>query len=275
MKYWCIAMSHGISARSRQELASVIGRGRRLVQVDDAVNTLGVNRVDAAKKLARWAEQGWLRRVRRGLYIPVPVDAGQPERWSEDPLVLADAVWAPCYFTGWTAANHWDLTEQIFRTTVVATVDRVRRSHEQLLEHDYLLTHVRHDALNWGLRKVWRQERPLRMADEARTVIDMLDAPRLGGGIRHVAEILAAYLADHESDQLVGYGERAGNRSIFKRLGYLVSAIAPEEEALLDACRERLPTGVTQLDPSAPRAGPNDAEWRLQINVQIEPGGAS
>lgn len=268
-------MPHGISSKGRDELAAVTRRGRRLVQVDDVVAALDTDRFDAAKKLARWAEQGWLRRVRRGLYIPVPIDAGQPERWSEDPLVLADAVWAPCYFTGWTAANHWDLTEQVFRTTVVATVGRVRRSHERLLEHDYLLTHVSDDALAWGLRKVWRQDRALWMADEARTVIDMLDAPRLGGGIRHVAEMLAAYLADHEPDRLVEYGERTGNRSVFKRLGYLVSTIAPDEGALLDACCRRLPTGVTLLDPSAPTAGPIDTEWRLRINVQLESGGAS
>lgn len=270
-----MVMAHGISAKSREELATVTGRGRRLVHVDDVAAALDTDRLDAAKKLARWAEQGWLRRVRRGLYIPVPVDAGQPERWSEDPLVLADAVWAPCYFTGWTAANHWDLTEQIFRTTVLATTGRVRRSHERLLEHDYLLTHVSDDALAWGLRKVWRQDRALWMADEARTVTDILDAPRLGGGIRHVAEVLAAYLADHESDRLIQYGERTGNRSVFKRLGYLVSSIAPEEAALLDECRRRLPTGVTLLDPSAPATGTDDREWRLRLNVKLETGTAS
>jgi len=45
-----------------------------------------------ARKLARWARLGWLRRVRRGLYIPVPVEAEDPRRWTDDPLYLADAV---------------------------------------------------------------------------------------------------------------------------------------------------------------------------------------
>lgn len=268
-------MPSGISSRGREELAAVVGRGLRLVRVDDVADALGIDRVQAAKKLARWAHQGWLRRVRRGLYIPVPVDAGQPERWSEDPLVLADAVWPPCYFTGWTAANHWNLTEQVFRTTVVATAGRVRQSDERLLEHDYLLTHVSDFALAWGLRKVWRQERALRMADEARTVVDVLDVPRLGGGIRHVAEILTAYLGDHEPGRLIAYGEHLGNGSVFKRLGYLVSVLAPEQASLLDDCRRLLPTGITLLDPSAPASGPHDSEWRLRLNVRLERGGAS
>src|SRR3990170_1897204 len=116
----------GISRSGRGELALVVGRGRRLVSVTDVAAALGVDRVTAAKKLARWADEGWLRRVRRGLYIPVPLDAENPALWSEDPLVLADAVWAPCYFTGLTAASHLGMTEQVFRTTVLKTAARVR-----------------------------------------------------------------------------------------------------------------------------------------------------
>jgi predicted transcriptional regulator of viral defense system len=269
-------MSSGISGQSRRELAAVTGRGPRLVHVDETARALGIDRVEAAKKLARWAEQGWLRRVRRGLYIPVPVDADQPNLWSEDPLVLADEVWAPCYFTGWTAANHWGLTEQIFRTTVVRTASRVRRIHERLLEHEYLLSHVNEHALGWGLRKVWRQERAVRMADPARVIIDSLDDSRLSGGIRHVSEMLVAYLAEHEPQLLVDYGDRAGNRTVFKRLGYLAAICAPAEAVLLvEEARRRLPSGVTLLDPSAPPRGQLDHQWRLRINVHVEPSSTS
>ena len=94
--------------------------------VDDAESALQVPAAVAAQKLARWADLGWLKRVRRGLYIPVPIEAERPESWSEDPVFLADLVWGPCYFTGWTAASHWGLTEQIFRTTVLKSTGRIR-----------------------------------------------------------------------------------------------------------------------------------------------------
>ncbi len=98
-------MRSGISKRSREQLARLTSRGRHLVTVDDATERLNLTRSDAAKLLARWSQQGWLRRVRRGLYIAVPVDVENPELWSEDPMVLATAVWSPCYFTGWTAGS--------------------------------------------------------------------------------------------------------------------------------------------------------------------------
>ena len=63
----------------------------------------------------------------------------------------------PCYFTGWTAASHWALTDQVFRTTVLKTTARVRASSVRLLDHDYLLSHV-----DGGRPELGHQERVAR-----------------------------------------------------------------------------------------------------------------
>ena len=260
----------GISAAGRSELTAVMGRGRRFVGVDETAIALNVDPKTSAKKLARWAEQGWLRRVRRGLYIAVPVDAEDPKAWSEDALVIATAVWSPCYFTGWTAANHWGLTEQVFRTTVLKTTGRVRTSTVLLLGHEYMVTHVKKPLMEWGIESFWHDERRLQIADPARTVIDILDTPRLGGGIRHVGEILGAYLNEHDPDRLVTYGDRLGNATVFKRLGYLLEAAGRGEPGLLAACRTRLSSGISLLDPDGPRGGVRSAAWALRANVRVD-----
>lgn len=261
----------GIGARGRAELTAVLGAHRRFVTPTDVVGALGVDADTAAKKLARWAADGWLRRARRGLYIPVPVDASSPAAWSEDALIVAAAVWSPCYFTGWTAANHWALTEQVFRTTVVKTTGRVRVSSVRLLDHDYLLSHVSAEAMGWGMKTEWQGEVRLHVANPARTVVDILDTPRLGGGIRHGAEILGSYLDDHHPATLVEYGDRLGNRTVFKRLGYLVEALEQDHAELVAACRERVSAGVSLLDPDGPNDGRRVARWGLRVNVRIEP----
>lgn len=259
----------GISRKGRADLARITGRGRRLVSVADATAALDVDTTTAAKRLARWAKEEWLRRVRRGLYIPVPIEADAPGSWSEDPFVLADAVWGPCYFTGWTAANHWGLTEQIFRTTILKTVRRVRSTHERLLDHKYLLVHVPERLMDWGLRPDWRGGRRVLIADPARTVIDILDTPRLGGGMRQVTEVVAAYLREHDWRALTEYGDRLGNRSVFKRLGYLVEATGLGGPELVAKCRERVSAGISLLDPGGPRRGKRVGEWGIRANVQV------
>jgi predicted transcriptional regulator of viral defense system len=262
--------SRGISDSGRAELAAVAGR-RRFIAPRDVQGELGISAPAAARKLANWADQGWLRRVRRGLYIPVPVEAEQPQHWSQDPMVVADAVWAPCYFTGWTAANHWGLTEQVFRTTVLRTTRRVRESKVRLLDSDFLVAHISEVAMGWGLSSVWHEEVRLRLADQARTVIDILDRPSIGGGIRHAAEILGAYLDDNDAQTLVKYGDLLGNGAVFKRLGYLVEALDLDAPEIVAECRARVSAGVSLLDPDGPRDGVRVSQWGIRANVRVVP----
>src|ERR1700723_2971243 len=121
-----VSIAAGISRQGRAELAAILGSGKRFVTPDDVAGTLGIGPGAAAARLSRWAREGWLARGRRGLYIGVRADAADPGAWSEGALVVAAAVWTPCYFTGWTAAGHWALSEQVFRTTALKTAGRVR-----------------------------------------------------------------------------------------------------------------------------------------------------
>jgi predicted transcriptional regulator of viral defense system len=265
----------GISGRSRSELAMVFSSGRRFITPTDVVEALDVDAEIAAKKLSRWAEDGWVRRVRRGLYIGVPVDASNPDAWSEDALLVASAVWSTCYFTGWTAANYLGMTEQVFRTTILKTSERVRSSAVTMLDHDYLVLHVSPSLFDWGLKTEWRGEARLRFADPARVVIDILDSPNLGGGIRHGTEILRAYLDEYDPMTLVGYGDLLGNRAVFKRLGYLVEVLHPDLPNLITACGKRVSSGISALDPHGPRGGKRTMKWNLRVNVQVSNEGHS
>jgi predicted transcriptional regulator of viral defense system len=270
-----MSLHAGISGRGRAELAQVLASGSRFIRPSDVVDALGMDADTAAKRLARWAEDGWLRRVRRGLYIGVPIEATNPAAWSEDALLVAAEVWSPCYFTGWTAASHWALTEQVFRTTVLKTSQRVRTSSARLLDHDYAISHAAEDSLTWGLRTEWRENTRLRFADPARTVVDILDNPRLGAGIRHGAEVLMAYLEEQDPARLVEYGDRLGNRTVFKRLGWLVETFGLDLPDLVTECQERVSSGITALDPGGPGGGRRAGRWGLRVNIAVAREGAS
>lgn len=259
----------GISAEGRAELTTVLAGHHRVVSTADVAERLMVDRTTAAKKLARWCERGWVRRARRGLYVPVPVDAADPGSWSEDPWVLAEAAWTPCYFTGWTAANHWSLTEQVFRTTVLKTSGRVRKSTDHMLGNDFLVSHVDADFMTWGLSAAWRADRRLLVADPARTVTEVLDDTSLIGGVRHAAEVVATYLLDYPWSTLIEYGDRLGNSAVFKRLGYIAERGRLVDDELVAQCASRIASGVSLLDVNGPRAGVRHAAWGLRINATV------
>lgn len=259
----------GLSGSGRRDLQQLFPRGEVITTVDAAATTWGVETLEAAKRLAAWADRGWLRRVRRGIYIAVPVEAVDPDRWTVDPWYLAAVVWSPCYVTGWSAANHWSLTDQVFRSVVVATAQRVRRSEQILAGAPYVVHHVADDLLTWGLRPEWRLDRRVLVADPARTVAEMLGSPELGGGVRHVAEIVATYLDDSDGGELIEALTRLGNGAGFKRLGYIVEAVGIPDQHLVEACRANLTQGFAKLDPSGPDTGTRSQDWHLVVNVRV------
>jgi predicted transcriptional regulator of viral defense system len=78
------------------------------------------------RTLARWHAQGWLQCVGPGLYTPIPLDTLATEQVLDDPWILIPALFDPAYVAGWTAAEHWDLTEQLFRDILVFTTKPLR-----------------------------------------------------------------------------------------------------------------------------------------------------
>ena len=115
----------------------------------------------------------------------------------------------------------------------------------------------------------------MHFADPARTVVDILDTPKLGGGIRHGAEILMAYLDEQDPARLIEYGDRLGNRAVFKRLGYLIETLDLDLPGLVSACKERLSSGISALDPDGPDGGRRAMSWRLRVNATVARDGAS
>jgi predicted transcriptional regulator of viral defense system len=250
--------------RRRDRLSAVLRKAGDLISVDDATTALGVGRAAAAKMLARWHEQGWLARVRRGLYAPVPIAATPTDQVIEDPWILVPILFHPAYIGGASAAHHWDLTEQLFRSVFVYTAASVRRSQQTIQGVTFVVRQVAVAKL-FGTKTLWRGRVKLQVSDLNRTIIDMIDVPAMGGGIRHVADCFRAYLkrTDASPDTLIAYADRLGNGAVFKRLGFLAERVG-EPEQLIAACRKRLTQGNVKLDPALP--SPRLVRrWRLWV----------
>jgi predicted transcriptional regulator of viral defense system len=250
--------------KGRVQLSQVLRGAGEIVSVDDVSGILRIERQAAAKLLARWNGQGWMRRLRRGFYAPVPMAQLGQEQVLEDPWVIVPELFGPACIGGWSAAEHWGLTEQLFRSIFVLTSRPIREKEQTIEGTPFVLKHVRPEAL-FATRAVWRGSVRIDVSSPAKTIIDMLDDPAIGGGIRHVADCLAVYFGreDASSDELLTIADRLGNRAVFKRLGFLAERI-PGHEALAAACRERLSQGTTKLDPSAP-CPRLVTRWRLWV----------
>lgn len=255
----------------RQQLAQLVAGAGDVIQVGDAARVLDVDRTAAAKTLARWTSQGWLRRVRRGIYVPVTLDSLSSQHVLDDPWVLVPGLFAPAYVGGRTAAEYWDLTEQLFNDIVVLTAQSVRQKSQRRHGVTFTIKHIQERKI-FGGKPVWRGRTKVMVSDLQRTVVDVLDDPAIGGGIQHVADCLAEYFRrkDRNDRLLIDYCERLGNGAVFKRLGFL--AEQQGEENLMQACHARLTKGTIKLDPTldCPKLV---TRWRIWIPARWKTGG--
>jgi predicted transcriptional regulator of viral defense system len=258
--------------QGRAQLQQVLAASGDVVRISDVTKTLAVSRTEAAKRLARWREQGWLSRVGSGAYVPASIDTLGSERVLDDAWILVPALFAPAYVGGRTAAEHWDLTEQIFRDIVVVTGQIIRERHQERQGFEFTLKHLKPEKI-FGTAPAWRHNTKVHVSDVHRTIIDMLDDPALGGGIQQVSDCLNAYLKrpDRNDQKLADYGDKLGNGAVFKRLGFL--AERQGEATLAELCRARLTTGNAKLDPALD-CKRLISRWRLLIPSSWTPGGA-
>jgi predicted transcriptional regulator of viral defense system len=242
-----------------------------LLSVSAAAKALELPPKRAATKLATLTRHGWLSRARRGLYLVLPLEAerGKPTV-AEDPWVLAREAFSPCYIGGWSAAEHWGLTEQIFRSTLVVTAANVRSRSVELLGQDFHLFRVPRSRIA-GATQVWRGSERVPASDRERTIVDILRNPELGGGIRHVADILREYgtRSDPDFTKLIVRANEAANGATWKRLGYLAEILWPDQYEIIKEATKHRTAGNVKLDPTVRARGKLARRWNLWVNVRI------
>jgi predicted transcriptional regulator of viral defense system len=260
----------GLSARERKLLGEISASEQPTITADDVVDRLGLARPQANVVLSRLFQKGWLQRLKRGVYAPVPIHSTTDDPVASNPLAIATALFAPGYITGWSAAEHWDLTEQVSNTVVVFTAQRLRSTTHLIGRVKFRTKHVSEEKI-FGTHKVWSGSAPILMADPHRTVIDVLGSPAIGGGGRQTLDIVASYWAGRHAnpDRLIEYAERVGNGALFKRLGFTAELFTSPPEEWIDRCRNGMSEGVALLDPAGPRRGSILSRWRIRINIPM------
>jgi predicted transcriptional regulator of viral defense system len=255
----------GIGKLDRERITMLLRDTQHTISVKEAATLLGLSRKHAAKILARWAIKGWVSRIKRGLYIPVPLESTTGDIPLERPWVVAEKLFHPCYIGGWSAAEYWGLTEQIFRTLVVLTTERPRNRKPVINGTDFLLHTISKLAM-FGLKIIWQEKIKVSVSDPTRTILDFLIDPKLGGGIRMTTDMLKEYLkSEHKNlPLLIDYANRLNNSAAFKRLGFLLEQYAPEELDIIDTCKKQVTISKTKLDPQLD-ADKLITRWRLWV----------
>jgi predicted transcriptional regulator of viral defense system len=262
----------GLSAQEREILGVLTAEERTTISADDIQEVHRCSRDMAHQILSRLAGKGWLQRLRRGLYAVVPLSSRDRDPVVENPWVVAMEVFKPSFISGWSAAEHWDLTEQVFNTVAVVTTAKQRQTMHVIGGVRFRTRTVPAERF-FGDKRVWFGSTAVRIADPSRLLIDIADMPKFGGGGRHMVDVVRAYWrSDHANPQrLLDYARQYDRGSVFKRIGFLAEKFSiGMSKAWLDECQTSIAKGVTNLDPDSPHEGPIATRWNLRVNVPVE-----
>ncbi|MBF0431390.1 MAG: type IV toxin-antitoxin system AbiEi family antitoxin domain-containing protein [Fibrobacteria bacterium] len=109
----------GLSTQERLIISHFTALEQSTINADKLIEFHHCKRATANQILRRLKRKGWLQRLKYGAYAIVPLSATTSAPAIENAWALAMDVFKPAYISGWSAAEHWDLTEQIFNTVSV------------------------------------------------------------------------------------------------------------------------------------------------------------
>ncbi len=261
----------GLSELQRRIMGSFVAGEKVVIRAEDVQEAHPVGRKAANLILSRLHQKGWLRRLRRGVYGAIPLESETTQPAIENAWPVAMELFAPCYISGWSAAEHWDLTEQIFNSVSLVTGHPQRCSSQTIAGVRFRTRTIAPERI-FGTSTVWFGSQRVRLADPHRLVLDVLDAPDFGGGCRHTMDVVDAYWKSehHDAEKLFEYALRYSRGAVLKRMGFSAERSGVASPEWLDKVEANLTKGVIMLDPKGTKTGRLTSRWCLRINIPME-----
>ena len=255
----------GIGKTGRTRLSKVLEQNPGTIRASDVAKLLNLPLKEASRILSRWCANGWLYRVKRGIYIPIPMDSTSSEILIEEPFVIADSIYHPGYVAGFSAIKHWDLSEQIIETVYYFTTKQVKKRNPVYGSTRFQIKTIAENRL-FGTKTIWYGRKKVKVSDPAKTVVDILNDPKLVGGMSVVDDVFKNYLETKHCNfkALIDYAGRMNNKTILKRLGFLVDVKLDEVPTELSEIDKLISSGYSNFDPMV--EGKYIVEkWKLKV----------
>lgn len=232
---------------SRQYIQTLIASTNGLININDAQNAFNIPRDQTSRLLYRLAKKGWIKKLKNGLYRVVSLEASDPSLTDESPWLISNQLFAPCYISCWTAANHWGLTDQLFLDTWVVTTQKVFVKKRVIADHNFILRQVPKSHF-FGLTYEWIENNKIAISDPHKTVLDFLCFPEAFSS-QSMLDIVKSYLNSKEKDilTLTGYTKNIKNKAALKRLGFLLEYLNSDAYDLIQYCLKNKSKGNSPL----------------------------
>jgi len=256
----------GLSERESRALARLTSQNTEIFEIEELAEALETTYNSAKTTASRLAKNGWLTRLKPGLYLVVPLAAGENSQYTAHEFYIASHLVEPMYVGFWSALGFHGFTEQVPRSVTVATTKRLPDRTVHDVEY-YFVTLAERKFFGHEQYAVGGHQVPI--ATPEKTLVDCADQPKHCGGVRELAKGIRDGADGYDPETLIEYARRIGNGAALKRLVYLMDHYGvpvPDRESVEAEFTE----GSSPLDPTRSAKGDYAPDYRLYVNISDE-----
>ncbi len=174
---------------------------------------------------------------------------------------IASNIIFPSYISFWAILNKYGFTEQVPVDMVV-----VARKRRVMIT----LKYARIVFIRFSKRRFfgYTHNNSAVFANKEKALIDSLFMMKHAGGISEICKCLYNAWSTIDHAILIEYALRMDNKSLLKRLGFLIEQMNLDIPSnLIMMVRNNIGKGYSKLDPSFPKKGKYNTKWKLIINA--------
>jgi len=179
-----------------------------------------------------------------------------------DPLTVASRIAWPSYISLWSAFRFYNMTEQLPQTIFVITT-RSRRRKIKFSGTDIIFTKASPKYF-FGFNKQMRNSSIIFIACMEKAIIDSLLFRKIS--ISEIIEILENNIKIIDIDKLIEYLLKIKNKSIIKRIGYILDKNSFDCYFKL---KQYINNKYILLEHKLPYKGEKNKKWKVIDNVGI------
>jgi len=201
--------------------------------LEDVIMEMNLSRSAAAMSLVRWQRSGYVRMIRRGMYVTVDMFSDRP---SADKYEIASAIGRSAY-VGWHSAFEFHgVAHQPFYNVFVGSDVRFKNFSFDSIDYEYCKS-----PLN-GLGVITPMGNPnVRVTDLERTVVDCCDRLDRAGGAEELMHCMES-IVRLDGKKLIAYLEAYNKAFLYQKVGYFLERSFAQDKLMADiieTCRKR------------------------------------
>ncbi len=206
------------------------------------------------KKTQKYART-YLYRLKKEHYI-FQVERGKYTVF-DDPMIMSSHIMVPSYISFWTAIRWHDLTEQLPADIMIA----VSRSKKTI---EFQGTKLRFFKIKhmYGYKKQRYRDFDIFIAEREKCIIDSL----LLQNTPFDEIVKAIKTKNFDVKKLLEYAIKTGNKSLIKRLGYLMESFGIKVKKLV----RYQDNNYILLDLNGIKEGEKNKKWKIIVNRRLD-----